>query len=138
MDTTSIRTFILEVPLQEQPVTIPGWDKDASGNPINLLIRELDGKSGSDLMSKVTDLKTQQVDQDALVSGIVLATLRNADDPNKALIFSSDPVNKPDEYDPAYRDALMSGGLGRIMNVAKASLELSGLGDNAVADAKNA
>lgn len=137
MDTANIRDFILSVPLQEQAVSIPGWDKDASGNPVNLIIRELDGAAGSALMDKVTDSMTQKVDQKKLVAAIILATLRNADDPNKALVFSSDPANKPDEYNPAYLDGLMSRGLGRIMEVSTASLKLSGLADNAVADAKN-
>lgn len=137
MDTSALRDFILAVPLQEQAVSIPGWDKDASGNPVNLIIRELDGKAGAELMDKVSDPKTKQVDQTKLVAAIILATLRNGDDPNKALVFSSDPASKPDEYNPAYFDSLMSRGLGRIMEVSTLSLQLSGLADNAVQQAKN-
>lgn len=139
MDTIALRQLILATPLQEQPVTIANWIDPVAQKPVNLLIRELDGRSGSDLIAGCTDVKTSAVDQDALVAGIVLATLRNADDPNKALVFSSDPVNKPNDYDPAYRDSLMATGLGDIMQVAQASIKLSGLDAAAsTAQAKNA
>lgn len=88
-------------------------------------------------MEACTDQQTKTVNQDKLVAGAVLAALRNADDPNKALVFSADPVNKPNEYNPAFFDSLMSTGLGNLMNVAQQSLKLSGLADNAVAQAKN-
>lgn len=137
-DTLSIQKLILNTPLRELPVTIPGWDKDENGNPVNLILRELDGHSGAALMNAVSD-KEGNVNQERLVAGVILATLRNADDPKKALVFSADPVNAPDEYAPAFRDSLMSTGLGNIMNAAKQSIELSGLDSKqAVANAKNA
>ena len=132
MDTVAIRNLILSTPLQEQPAVVAAWPGT------NLIIRELSASAGAALMSAVSD-SAGKVDQDALVAGIVLATLRNADDAKKALIFSSDPVNSPDVYDPAFRDNLMSTGLGSIMQVAQASIKLSGLDNSAaVKDAKNA
>lgn len=131
MDTASIRNMILSTPLREQPVTIAEW----AG--ANLIIRELSGSAGAALMSACSDA-SGNVNQDALVAGVVLATLRNGDDANKALVFSSDPVNSPNVYDAAFRDGLMSTGLGSIMAVAQASIKLSGLNNSAtVADAKN-
>jgi len=127
MDTLAIRQMILSTPLQEKPVVVPGWSA-------NLIIRELDGKSGSDLVAACTDTDGK-VSQEALVAGIVLATLRNADDANKALVFCKDGA--PNVYDPAYRDSLMSTGLGRIMQVANASIDLSGLGAASGESAKN-
>lgn len=131
MDTLALQQLILNTPLQEQSVSVAAWPG------ANLIIRELDGKSGSDLMESVTDVASKSVDQEALVAGIVLATLRNADDPNKALVFSADPINQPNTYAPAFRDSLMKTGLGNIMTVAQQSLKLSGLADTAVADVKN-
>lgn len=131
MDTLSVRNLILQTPLREQPVVVSGWEG------ANLIIRELDGKTGADLMAAVSDA-SGKVNQEALVAGIILASLRNADDPSKALVFSSDPANTPNAYDPAFRDSLMSTGLGRVMQVAQASIKLSGLdASTAVADAKN-
>lgn len=137
MDTLSLRNMILSTPLAEEPVTVTGWNDPATSLPASLLIRELDGKAGADLVMACTDAATQKIDQEALIAGVVLATLRNAED--KALVFSSDPVNKPNEYDPAFRDSLMMTGLGHIMYVANLSIKLSGL-DAAAATpaAKNA
>lgn len=130
MQTLDIRNMILTTTLREQSVTVPDWET------ANLIIRELDGKSGSELISACTDADGS-VNQDAFVSGVILATLRNADDPNKALVFCKD--NQPNEYDPAYRDALMATGLGRIMQVAMKSITLSGLNESVKVDAaKNA
>lgn len=132
METLDIQKLILGTPLREQSVSVATWPG------ANLIIRELDGKSGSDLMEACTNVATKSVDQEALVAGIVLATLRNADDPNKALVFSADPVNQPHVYAPSFRDSLMATGLGNIMQVAQDSLKLSGLTDSAALDAKNA
>lgn len=136
MDTLSIRNMILSTPLQELPVSIDGWIDPATNKPANLVIRELTGKAGSELLTSCTDVSTKSVDQEALVAGIVLATLRNADDANKALIFAMD--NDPNTFNPALRDPLMATGLGRIMDVARQSIKLSGLDDAAATDAKNA
>lgn len=138
LDTVSLRQLILSTPLAEQPVVIAGWDTAPDGSAIQLIIRELDGKSGSELIAACSDVKGA-VNQEALVAGIILATLRNADDPNKALVFASDPANSPNTYDPAYRDALMATGLGHIMAAAMASIKLSGLDvASATSAAKNA
>ena len=129
-ETLDIRNMILNTPLVEEPITIPGWNA-------NLIIRELSGKAGSDLINACTDQTTQSVNQEALVAGVILQTLRNADDPNKSLIFAQE--GKPDEHNPAYRDQLMSTGLKKIMTVALQSIALSGLDTKAtVKDAKNA
>jgi hypothetical protein len=120
--------MILSTPLREEPVTIEVW----SG--ANLFIRELSGKAGADLIAQCTDADGK-TDQTSLVAGIVLATLRNADDPNKALIFGFDGQDAPN---PAFRDGLMAIGLGNVMACANASIELSGLGQAAVSQAKNA
>ncbi len=138
LDTVALRQLILATPLAEEPVVIPGWDKNpADGTPTNLIIRELDGKSGAALIDACSD-SSGKVNQEALVAGVILATLRNGDDPKKSLVFSSDPVNTPDVYDPAFRDSLMSQGLGHVMQAAKASIKLSGLDEAAKDDAKNA
>lgn len=121
MDTQAIRAAWLESELKEIPVkvSIPAL----AG--ANLVIRELSGDEGSALMDACTDQETKKVDQKKLVAGIIIATLRNADDPEKALIFS--------EFD---RDPLMSKGLEPLMLTAKTSIKLSGLEDTSVADAK--
>jgi hypothetical protein len=126
MQTSDIRNLILSSQLKEQPVKVDAWPGT------NLIIRELSGKAGSDLISVCTDTKGN-VDQESLVAGVVLATLRNADDPNKALVFAK--ADDGNSYDPAYRDALMSTGLGNIMAVANASITLSGLNQAANVDA---
>jgi len=128
--------MIFSTPLQEKPVTIDGWNDPATGAPANLIIRELTGAAGSELLTSCTDVSTKSVDQEALVAGIVLATLRNADDPNKSLVFAL--ATDPNAYDPALRDPLMATGLGRIMEVAQASIKLSGLDEAAAKDTKNA
>jgi hypothetical protein len=128
MNTLDIRHLILSTPLREEPVTVAGWES------ANLVIRELDGKRGAELIAACTDT-SGNVNQEALVAGIVLATLRNADDPQKALIFCS--AHDPNTYDPALRDSLMATGLGRIMHVATQSIKLSGLDAAAVKEAKN-
>lgn len=128
METADVRNMILSTPLAEQAVIIPGWNA-------NLLIRELSGKAGSDLINACTDAQTQKVNQDALIAGVILATLRNADDPNKSLVFSTDDPNTPNL---AFRDPLMATGLGRIMQVAMKSISLSGLDTaSGIKDAKN-
>lgn len=128
METADVRNMILSTPLAEQAVSIPGWNA-------NLLIRELSGKAGSDLINACTDAQTQKVNQDALIAGVILATLRNADDPAKALVFSTDDPNTPNL---AFRDPLMATGLGRIMQVAMQSISLSGLDTaSGIKDAKN-
>lgn len=137
LDTVSLRQLLLSSPLQEQPVVIPGWDKAADGTPTNLVIRELNGKSGTELLAACSD-SAGTVNQEALVAGIILATLRNGDDANKSLVFASDPANAPDVYDPAFRDSLMATGLGHIMAAAQASIKLSGLDAAAKDTAKNA
>lgn len=126
MKTADVRSLILNTPLREETVTIPGWDG------ANLLIRELNGKAGADLIAACTDANGK-IQQDALVAGIILATLRNADDPNKALVFGYDDRDEPN---PAYRDSLMATGLGRIMECAKRSIKLSGLDETALDNAK--
>lgn len=121
MNTQAIRQAWLESKLKEVPVTVDIPElKDA-----HLVIRELPGHAGNELMEICTNQDTKTVDQKKLVAGIILATLRNADDPEKSLIFS-----EPD------RDLLMSTGLGAIMTVAMASINLSGLADKATEDAK--
>ncbi len=138
LDTIAVRNLILNASLLEESVTIPGWDKAADGSATNLIIRELDGKTGSDLIAACSDANGKP-NQDALIAGVILATLRNGDDPQKALVFAVDPASQPNTYDPAYRDQLMSKGLGRIMQAATASIKLSGLDTAAAtADAKNA
>ena len=129
MKTLDIRHMILSTPLREEAVTVPGWEA------AHVVIRELDGKRGAELIAACTDA-SGNVNQEALVAGIVLATLRNADDPHKALIFCH--ADDPNTYDPALRDSLMATGLGRIMQVATQSIKLSGLdAAAAVKEAKN-
>jgi hypothetical protein len=130
MDTAAVRNLLLSTKLQEKAVVVPGWEG------ANLIIRELSGKAGSDLIAASTDADTNKLNQDAFIAGIILATLRNADDENKALVFGKDGEDAPN---PVYRDGLMSTGLGRIMQVAKMSIDLSGLNEAAQVDAaKNA
>jgi|SRR5579859_5859239 len=129
MDNASIRTLILNTPLAEEEVSIPGWTA-------NLKIRELDARTGSKLVEACTRADGT-MDQDGFIAGVILATLRNADDPQDALVFSDEGT--PDTYNAAYRDQLMTQtGLGKIMAVANQSIKLSGL-DTAAAksDAKN-
>lgn len=118
MQTSDIRTLILSRPLKEQPVTVEAWP-DAS-----LIIRELSAADASAIVDAATaaDGKTNQT---ALVASVVIATLRNAED--KSLIFQATD-----------RDALLATGLGPIMEVAQASIKLSGLDSAAGQDAKNA
>jgi hypothetical protein len=127
-----IRNIIFSSSLQEQTVTVPAW----AG--VNLIVRELSGKAGSDLLASCTDPETDKVDQTALVGAIILATLRNVDEPNKPLVFSVD--GQPDTPNPIYRDQLMTTvGLGTIMQIATASIKLSGLDASVkVEDLKNA
>lgn len=125
MSTLSKRNAILTTPLREQPAVIDGW-------PDGLIIRELSGKAGAALIKMCSD-KDGNVDQDRLVAGVILATLRDGDDPEKPLIFGKE--GNPDEYDPAYKDGLMAGGLGRVMAAAMASIDLSGLNQAAAKDA---
>lgn len=128
MDTAAVRNLLLSTKLQEKAVAVPGWEG------ANLIIRELSAKAGSDLVAAATD-ENGKVNQDAFIAGIILATLRNADDENKALVFGKDGEDAPN---PLYRDSLMATGLGRIMQVAKASIDLSGLNEAAQIDiAKN-
>lgn len=120
MDTADIRNGIFSTPLVEAPVTIAGWN-------YNLIIRELSGKAGSALIKSTSNDKGV-VDQEALIAGIIMATLRNADDPQKSLIFGMDTTDEPN---PIYRDQLMGTGLSRVMEAAKQSITLSGLDDAA-------
>ena len=123
--TQDIRSAWLDAQLKEEKVLvgIPAL-KDA-----NLLIRELPGDVGLDLLTECTDSSTTppKVDQKKLLSSLVLDTIRNADDAEKALVFS-----------PADRDMLLKTGMGPIMAVANASAKLSGLDDKAQDSAKNA
>lgn len=125
MSVLSKRNAILTTPLREKPVEIAGW-------PDGLIIRELSGKAGAALIKLCSDDKGN-VDQDKLVAGVILATLRDGDDPDKSLLFAKE--TNPDEYDPAYKDGLMAGGLGRIMQAAMESIDLSGLNQAAAKDA---
>lgn len=128
MNTADVRTLLLSTKLQEKRVIVPGWEST------NLIIRELSGKAGAELIAQCTDADGKIV-QESLVAGVILATLRNADDPNKALVFG---YEDRDEANPLFKDAIMSIGLGRVMSVAKASIDLSGLNESAqVEDLKN-
>jgi hypothetical protein len=117
MQTADIRNLILTRPLKEQGVTIAEWP-DTS-----LIIRELSAADASAIVDGATgaDGKTNQT---ALIASVVIATLRNAED--KSLIFA-----------PTDRDALLATGLGPIMEVAQASIALSGLNAAAGTEAKN-
>lgn len=131
MQTTDVRNLILSTPLQEQAVT-----NNAVWPGANLIVRELSGKAGSDLVASCTDSKGK-VDQTSLIAGVILETLRNADDPNKALVFGMD--DGTDAPNPAYKDSLLSIGLGKVMSIAQQSINLSGLDAAAkVEDSKNA
>jgi hypothetical protein len=124
MSVLSKRNAILTTPLREQSVQIDGW-------PDGLIIRELTGKSGAALIKMCSDDKGN-IDQDKLVAGVILATLRDGDEPEKPLIFGKE--SNPNEYDPAYKDGLMAGGLGHVMQAAMASIDLSGLNQAAAKD----
>lgn len=128
MNTADVRNLILNCKLAEQAVVVPGWEG------ANLVVRELSGKAGSELISMVTDAEGI-INQEDMIAGIILATLRNVDDGGK-LVFGYDDR---DEANPNYRDSLMGTGLGRIMEVAKMSIKLSGLDEKTAVDgAKNA
>ncbi len=125
LSTQDIRSAWLDEPLREEPITVDlAKLKDAK-----LIIRELPGDVGLDLLTECTDSSTTPptVNQKKLLSSLVIDTIRNADDPDKALIFSV-----------ADRDMLLKTGMGRIMTAANASAKLSGLDDKAQENAKNA
>jgi hypothetical protein len=122
MDTQAIRQAWMESELAEQPVKIdlPGL----AG--ANLIIRELTFGEGADLIALCSDQKSKTMDQKKLMGLVLLATLRNADDPDKALIFSE-----------ADRDFILSKSMNAALTAANASLKLSGLQEKAADESKN-
>ncbi len=126
MKTQDIAQLWLDAPLAERDLEEDELPAFLQGRNAHLFIRELPVDEGASLINACRNKMTGEIDQGKLVVGIVIKTLRNRDDPDGSLVFSM-PM----------RDALIKKGLGPIQTVGNMSIILSGLNQDAAANAKN-
>lgn len=118
MDTNTIRSLWLEEDLQEEPISESALPRTLQGKGINLIIRELSADEAGDIIDASTDRKTNKLNQKQFMAMTMVASVRNADEPEKPLV-----------WDQTFMQTLLGKGLKPMLQIAKQSIALSGLSD---------
>lgn len=125
MDTNNIRALWLEETLAEEPIPENSLPRTLQGKSVNLLLRELSADEAGDIIDACTDKKTNKLNQKKFMALVLAASVRNANDPEKGLV-----------WDETFVQPLLSKRLKPLLTIATQSINLSGLNDQIVNDQK--
>lgn len=115
MDTEQIRQLWLEDTLEEMPIPESSLPRPLQGKGVRLITRELDASTAGAITDKCVD-KTGKTDQIKLMGMILIASVRNADDPNGAPVWNN-----------SFLQPLLSKNVKPLVMIAQQSIKQSGL-----------
>jgi len=122
MDSEQIRALWLSDELEEIPILDSSLPKKLQGKGVNLTIRALSAGNAGDILDACTR-KDGTTDQKKLMFMMLAATVRNADEPNKPLVWNN-----------SFMQPLLATNVAPFVAIAQQSIKLSGL--NAQLDAE--
>jgi hypothetical protein len=115
MDTEQIRQLWLEDTLEEIPIPESSLPRPLQGRGVRLITRELDANTAGAIMDKCVN-KDGKTDQTKLMGMMLIASVRNADDPNGAAVWNN-----------AFLQPLLSKNVKPLVMIAQQSIKQSGL-----------
>ncbi len=115
MDTEQIRQLWLEDTLEEMPIPESSLPRPLQGKGVRLITRELDANTAGAIMDKCVD-KSGKTDQTKLMGMMLIASVRNADDPNGAPVWNN-----------SFLQPLLSKNVKPLVMIAQQSIKQSGL-----------
>ncbi|HEX3640202.1 MAG TPA: hypothetical protein VHV10_02810 [Ktedonobacteraceae bacterium] len=115
MDNDQIRMLWLDDELEEVPIPEESLPKKLKGKKVNLIIRSLSADNAGDILDTCTR-KDGTTDQKKLMFMMLAATVRNADDPHKSLVWNT-----------SFMKPLLKTNVAPFVAIAQQSIKLSGL-----------
>jgi hypothetical protein len=115
MDNNKIRQLWLDDTLEETSIPESNLPKTLQGKGVNLIIRELDANAAGDILDVCTD-KHGKINQKKLMAMMLIASVRNADDPDDAPIWNNSMLQP-----------LLSKNIRPIVAIAQQAIKQSGL-----------
>lgn len=116
METDKIRQLWLDETLQEEPIPESSLPRTLQGKGVNLVIRELDANAVGDILNTCTDSKSGKIDQKRLMAMMMIASVRNGDDPDGPPIWNT-----------SFLQPLLSKNVKPLVAIAQQCIKLSGL-----------
>ena len=118
MDNDKIRQLWLDDDFEEVPIPESSLPKKLQGQNAHLILRSLDADTAGDILDACTD-KTGKTSQKKLMFMMLAASVRNADDPEKALVWNN-----------SFMQPLLRKNVAPFAAIAQQSIKLSGLSVN--------
>src|SRR2546421_4277336 len=115
MENDKIRALWLDDELEEVPIPESSLPKTLQGKKVHLILRALDANTAGDILDACTD-KAGKTNQKKLMFMMLAASVRNADDPEKALIWNN-----------SFMQPLLQKNVAPFAAIAQQSIKLSGL-----------
>ena len=115
MDTEQIRQLWLEDTLEEMPIPESSLPRPLQGKGVRLITRELDASTAGAIMDKCVD-KDGKTEQTKLMGMMLIASVRNADDPNGAVVWNN-----------SFLQPLLSKNVKPLVMIAQQAIKQSGL-----------
>ena len=115
MDNDQIRALWLDDKFEEVPIPESSYPKQLQGKNVHLILRSLDANTAGDILDACTD-KSGKTSQKKLMFMMLAASVRNGDDPEKALIWNN-----------SFMQPLLKTGIAPFALIAQQSIKLSGL-----------
>jgi hypothetical protein len=115
MDSDQIRSLWLSDELEEVPIPESSLPKKLQGKGVHLLIRALTAGNAGDILDVCTR-KDNTTDQKKLMFMMLAATVRNADEPGKPLVWNT-----------SFMQPLLATNVAPFVAIAQQSIKLSGL-----------
>lgn len=125
MELNDIRSAWLNDALIEEDVPELSLPRALQGKGLHLIVRELSADEAGSMIDACTDPKTKVLNQKLFMASMVIATLRNGDDPAC-----------PSVWDTSFLQPLLTKSIKPILQIAQQSINLSGLNDQ-LTDVKN-
>lgn len=115
MDNDQIRALWLDEELEEVPIPESSLPKKLQGKKVHLILRSLTADAAGDILDACTR-KDGTTDQKKLMFMMLASSVRNADDPDKSLLWNN-----------SFMRPLLATNVGPFAAIAKQSIKLSGL-----------
>lgn len=115
MDTDKIRSLWMDDTLEESPIPESSLPKTLQGKGVHLIVRELDADTAGDILNSCAD-KDGRTDQKKLMAKMLIASVRNADDPDGGPIWNN-----------GFLQPLLAKNVRPLVAIATQSIKQSGL-----------
>lgn len=115
MDTDKIRTLWMDDTLEESPIPESSLPKTLQGKGVHLVVRELDADTAGNILNSCSD-KDGNTDQKKLMAKMLIASVRNADDPDGGPIWNN-----------GFLQPLLAKNVRPLVAIAQQSIKQSGL-----------